>query len=97
MGRITRNCRKCRRQAEHVYYKFKIPRSDDDAGWQDLQNKVRLDNRQTRNRVLAQLRRERERLERMLAQASESRQDRRRVLSFKLKSINAQMEQWSLW
>lgn len=41
VSRIIRICRRCRKHAEHVFYKFKIPRRNDDAGWQELQSKAR--------------------------------------------------------
>jgi hypothetical protein len=95
-GRITRNCRKCRAQAEHVYYKFKIPQRDDDVAWQSLQTKVRAFNHQVKSNVLARLRQERAKLERLLAEVPETKQDRRRLLRFKLKVVNEKMRQWNL-
>lgn len=94
--RITRTCRRCRRQAEHVYYKFAIPRRDDDAGWQELQGKVRALNRQTKSNMLSRLRQERAKLQRLLAEAPQGGQGRLRSLRSKLKKVNEQMEEWSL-
>jgi hypothetical protein len=96
-SRITRICRKCRKQAEHVYYKFKIPRRDDDAGWQELQSKVRTLNRQAKSNMLSRLGQERTKLQRLLAEVPESKQDRLRSLRFKLKSVNKKPEEWSMW
>ena len=96
-SRITRICRKCRKQAEHVYYKFKIPPRDDDAGWQALQTKVRTLNREAKSNMLSRLRQERTKLQRLLADVPESRQDRLRSLRFKLKSVNEKLDKWSLW
>lgn len=97
VARITRTCRKCRKQAEHVYYKFKIPKRADDAGWRELEAKVRTYNRRARSYVLPRLRQERTKLERLLSEMPKSKPDRRRSLSFKLKNINEYIRQWSLW
>jgi hypothetical protein len=96
-GRITRNCRKCRAQAEHVYYRFKIPQRDDSVAWQSLQTKVRAFNRQAKSNVLARLRQERERLERQIAELPKNKPGRQRMLSFKLKVVDEKIEKWSLW
>jgi hypothetical protein len=97
VGRISRSCRKCRKQAEHVFYKFKIPKRTDDAAWQELETKVRAFNRNVKTDALVRLRQERTRLERLIAELPESKPDRRRVLSFKLKRITADMKEWTQW
>lgn len=97
LSRITRTCRKCRRQAEHVYYKFKIPPRRDDASWQELQRKVRALNRQVRSNMLSRLRQESAKLQRLVVEVPTSKQDRIRSLRFKLKSVNKKIEEWSLW
>jgi hypothetical protein len=95
--RITKVCRKCREQAEHVYYKFKIPQRDDDVAWQKLQTKVRAVNRKLKSDALAWLRKERARLEQLLAEVPQSKQERRRSLRFKLKTVKEKTEQWNIW
>ena len=97
MGRITQVCRQCRAPAEHVYYKFKIPRRKDDAGWEELQIKVRAVNRTMKSNVLTRLRRERAKLERLLAETPPSRPHRQRALRLKLKTVQIETEQWSTW
>jgi hypothetical protein len=96
-GRITRNCRKCRRRAEHVYHKFKIPRGDDDAAWRELLTKVRLFNRQAKSNALLRLGQERANLERLLARVPASKPHRQRSLRLQLKTINESVEKWKLW
>ena len=95
--RITQVCRQCREPAEHVYYKFKIPRRDEDAGWEDLQTKVRAVNRKLKSNALTGLRKERAKLERLLAEVARSQPDRQRSLRFKLKTVQIRTEQWSTW
>ena len=97
VGRITQVCRRCRALAEHVYYKFKIPPRGDDAGWEELQMKVREDNRTMKSSALARLRKERANLERLLAEIPPSQQARRRSLRLKLKTVQEEAEQWSTW
>jgi hypothetical protein len=40
---------------------------------------------------------ERTKLQRLLAEVPDSRQDRLRSLRFKLKSIDKKLEEWSMW
>ena len=95
--RITQVCRQCRAPAEHVYYKFKIPRRGEDDGWEELQVKVRAVNRKLKSNALSWLRKERAKLERLLAEAPPSQQGRQRSLRFKLKTVQVKTEQWSTW
>ena len=95
--RLTRNCRKCRGQAEHVYYKFKIPKRDDTRGWRELEGKVRVFNRAEKNRELPRLRQEQTQLERLLAETPQTRQTRLKALRTKLKVIKGKIEEWNLW
>lgn len=81
VGRITQVCRQCRALAEHVYYKFKIPRRGDDAGWEELQMKVRADNRTLKSTALARLRQERAKRERLLGGTPQSQPARQRSAS----------------
>jgi len=97
LGRITQVCRQCRAPAEHVYYKFKIPRRGDDAGWEELQIKVRAVNRTMKSNALARLRQERAKLERLLGETPPSQQARQRSLRFKLKTVQEKAQQWSTW
>lgn len=97
VGRITQVCRQCRAPAEHVYYKFKIPRRGDDAGWEELQMKVRADNRTLKSTALARLRQERAKRERLLGETPQSQPARQRSLRFKLKTVQKEAEQWSTW
>src|SRR5207248_10683713 len=64
--RITRKCRKCRRLAERVHYKFRIPAAGDDRGWDELMPKVRAFNREARAGALKWLAERRVRCEGML-------------------------------
>lgn len=61
IARVTRKCRKCHAPAEHVYYKFRVPRADDDKGWSDLMQKVREVNRTIREGALRYFRSQAER------------------------------------
>lgn len=73
------------------------PKRDDDVAWQSLQTKVRAFNRQAKSDVLDRLRKEHGRLQRLLAEVPETKQDRRRLLRFKMKLVNEEMEQLNLW
>lgn len=97
VSRITRACRKCRKQAEHVYYKFKIPPRNDGAGWQELQTKVRALNHRAKSNALSRLRQERTKLLRLVAEVPDTERGRTSSLRSKLKSIDQKMEEWSMW
>jgi recombinational DNA repair protein (RecF pathway) len=76
-SRIAKTCRKCRKPAHHVYYKFKIPGRLDDRAWSDLEDRVRPMNFEIQSRALQRLRVERARLERLVREAPVSRTERR--------------------
>lgn len=96
-SRITRRCRRCRAPAEYVYWKFKIPKASDDAGWVELENKVRPMNRATKARVLATLEKDRLNIERVLATVPVDNEARRRSLEAKLSIIRKQVAEWQQW
>ena len=96
-SRITRTCRKCRRPAEHVYYKFKIPKKDDDAGWDELRRKVRPFNRTVKANALASLEKERVKLERILSTLQGDKQNKRRSIEAKLSINKRQIVAWQQW
>ena len=87
--RATRNCRKCHAPAEHVYYKFRIPRADDDRGWADLMQKVRDVNRVIKERALERLRSEAERYARI--------PDRNGKAAARLRDLQEKIQQLEQW
>ena len=94
IARVTRQCRKCHAPAEHVYYKFRIPRADDDKGWSDLMQKVRDVNRTIKDRALRRLRSEAERYSRSLTSQPAHRS---RAIQAKLRELEqkiGKLEQW---
>ncbi len=90
--RLTRDCRICHLPSEHVYYKFRIPRSNDDDGWRDLQEKVRETNGKIKARAVAKLRADAARYERLLALSPAARGIRQ-----KLRDIAAALDTWERW
>jgi hypothetical protein len=95
--RIAKRCRKCRRAAHHVYYKFKIPARADDRGWSALESQVRPMNLETQVRMLAQLRGKRRRLERILATVPVTNPSRQKLLRSQLRAIEAESKEWLQW
>ena len=95
--RITRNCRKCRKPAHHVFYKFRIPTRSDDGGWRILESRVRPMNLEWQARALALIRERTARLERQLATAPARHEARRKVLSRRLRALKAKSEEWKTW
>ncbi len=92
--RIARNCRKCHKPAEHVFYKFKIPKRGDNTGWAILQKKVRPLNLEIQTKVLFRMRAERARLERVLSQTPPEKESRRLEITRKLKMMEKQKSEW---
>jgi hypothetical protein len=97
IARISRACRKCRKPAHHVYYKFSIPKRDDNPGWKDLEAKVRPMNRKIYVTVMSRLRRDRAHLEQVLAETPVTRDARRRDLNRKLKINAKELQSWEQW
>ena len=95
--RIARNCRKCHKPAEHGFYKFKIPKRDDESGWAALQKKVRPLNLEIQSKVLSRMRAERVRLERVLSQTPPEKESRRIEIVRKLKMMEQQKSEWLRW
>ena len=93
-ARITRTCRKCHAPAEHVYYKFRIPRADDDRGWQELMQRVREVNDRIKTRTLAWLRQRAAAYVRNVESAPAHRQKRLRRHLRAIESAIAEWEQW---
>ena len=92
--RLTRDCRVCRSPEEHVYYKFRVPRADDDRGWSDLQRKVREVNGKIKARAVAKLQHDAERYARLLeTQPAE----RLPMLRHRLRDIHAALLEWERW
>jgi hypothetical protein len=94
--RITRKCRKCRRLAERVYYKFRIPAADDDRGWDELMQKVRVFNREARAGALKWLAEQRVRCESKLGRLKASQIRKRRELNTRLRELQERMAEWEL-
>jgi len=96
-GRITRNCRRCRRRAEHVYYKFRIPPRRDDGGWDSLMHKARDFNAGLRAVNLRHLRGRRAKFASVLAQLPVSRVAGRRALARRIQELDRQVAEWQTW
>ena len=94
VSRITRTCRKCHEPVEHVYYKFRVPRLDDDAGWSDLMQKVREVNRTIRENALKHLRSEAERYSRMLTAQP---MHRAKTVATRLREIQEKISKFEQW
>ena len=94
LSRFTRNCRKCRAVAEHVYYKFRIPPADDDKGWADLRVKVRSVNDQIKKYALQRLNAKAERYTRIVATMSEPRAKKIRRWLREVQDDIRTYEQW---
>lgn len=92
--RVTRDCRICHAPAEHVYYKFRIPRADDDEGWLELKRKVREVNVKIKARSVAKLTSDAERYARLLASQPE---ERRAGSRHKLREIQRALAEWERW
>jgi hypothetical protein len=92
IDRLTRKCRKCHAPAEHVYYKFRIPRAEDDAGWADLMQKVRDVNRRIRDNALRHYLAEVERYSRVLSEKPAS-----RTILAKLRVVEDKVRRFEEW
>lgn len=95
MARITRRCRKCGARAEHVYYKFRIPRRDDDRGWEMLRVRVREVNNIIKSRALDRLSRRKTRAEGALATAKKA--NSRKKARQRLRLIHEKLRRWESW
>ena len=92
--RLTRNCRKCRRPAEHVYYKFRIPPIDDDKAWRELATKVRQVNDAIKKNRLTYLR---DRVDRYTRALETVPPGRRAAFLKRLKGVNEEIAEWEGW
>ena len=93
-ARVSRRCRKCRATAEHVYYKFRIPPADDDAGWAELMQKVRKVNDAIKANSLKYYRAKAERHARSLATLPEWRAKKARAQLREVEALIRQYEEW---
>lgn len=94
-SRIAKKCRKCRKPAQHVYYKFRIPARGDAKAWADLEARVRPMNLEMQTRALKRLRARRARLERLVATV---RSDvTRRAHLRQLRQVNLETQAWLTW
>lgn len=96
-SRIARLCRKCRKPAHHVYYKFKIPGRTDDRGWVVLESRVRPMNIEIQTRAMARLRDRRAKLERMLAGGAPKSELKQKQLKRQLRDLESESREWSQW
>jgi hypothetical protein len=96
-ARIAKTCRKCRKPAHHVYYKFKVPARTDDRGWSALEPRVRAVNIDMQTRALARLRERRLRLERVLDSGALKNEAKRKQLRRQLRDVKAASEDWLQW
>jgi hypothetical protein len=96
-GRITKRCRFCRKAAEHVYQKFKIPRRNDDKGWQELKAKVRPFNERVKWHHISHLTKEQHKIERVLESVPSYQERKRRELSGRLKISREKYKAWQQW
>jgi hypothetical protein len=94
IARLTRKCRKCHAPAEHVYYKFRIPRADDDKGWSDLMQRVREVNRTIREGALKHFRSRAERYARALKGQPEK---RTKAAEARLREIEEKIRKYEQW
>lgn len=94
--RITRDCRRCRRPAVHVWYKFRLPRAHDDAAWRELARQVRDVNAAMKQRALERLDVLRTRYSRILAEAPAT-STKRRDATRRLALVQAQRADWRKW
>lgn len=94
-SRITRNCRVCRRPAEYVYWKLRIPKKDDDKGWIELARRTRANNDKIKKRMLTWEQAREARYERMLANTRDP--ERRRRLESALRNIRGKIARWEQW
>jgi hypothetical protein len=96
-SRIALRCRKCGKPAEHVYYRFRIPKRDDANGWIELLRKVRPFNRSVADANLDRLSKERLRVEHQLETCGANREARMKALRFKLRTIDKELTDWRSW
>ena len=94
ISRMTRRCRKCHAPSEHVYYKFRIPRRDDDDGWAALMPKVREVNRTIKENWLQELRADEERYSQVLAEAPPHRKTRATAKLREIRDKLSKLEEW---
>ena len=90
VSRLSKTCRKCRKPAESVFYKFPIPRRTDDRGWEELLRKVRPFNRAARERALVYYRTEQARLEKLIHTTP----SKARAFATRLKAARKAITQW---
>jgi hypothetical protein len=76
-----------------VYYKFRIPRRDDNEGWRDLKTKVREVNAKMKARAVARLQADAARFERVLASTPGA----SRAIRQKLRDIETVLAAWRRW
>lgn len=92
--RITRDCRKCHKPSEHVFFKLRIPRRGDDRGWDELRVAARKINDGIKWHALAFLREKAETYERELvsspAHAGSSKKRH-------LRELRERIAQWERW
>lgn len=93
-ARVSRKCRKCRQPAEYVHYKFRIPKKDDEKGWDSLMARVRPFNDSLKRDMLIFLRRELARIEKALASKPLPRGARERRLRRQLRDTSKSLDQW---
>ena len=96
-SRIALRCRKCGKFAEHIYFKFRIPKRDDATGWMDLLRKVRPFNRAVADANLDRLSKEQLRVEHQLETCGAKQDARRKALRFKLRTIGKELADWRSW
>ena len=94
LARLTRDCRICRKPAEHVYFKLRVPRADDDDGWRTLMVAAREINTEMKARALALLRRKVADYVRVLETAPPH---RRSTAQRHLREANERIAQWERW
>lgn len=96
-SRITMKCRKCRKAAQHVHYKFKIPGRRDDHGWAELEKRVRPMNLKIQTAALRVVRSERSRIARLIEALPASRRAKRVDLTHRLEGLAKEHEDWMQW
>jgi len=96
-SRITMDCRKCRKPAHHIYYKFKIPGRRDERGWAELERRVRPMNLEFQTGALRRVRAEQARIRRVIETLPESRRARRLDLNRRLERLAKEHDDWLKW
>lgn len=96
-ARIAKRCRLCGKPAVHVFYKFRIPRKDDDKGWDDLRRRTSQFNTAAKARALERLTKDQAKFQELLSLAPDENQAKRESLAKRIRQIDKQIRDWQEW